>query len=197
MDTPSRAPNDVSDLEAAELAVVDAVAGGRRHPLMRLVGAVSEIADQPPLFALCGLTTAAGFIRGDRRLLGAGVAMLVAHSLATWVKGLVKDAVNRTRPHKALDEGRYEMRPGTSRDGNERSFPSGHTAGAVAVAVALAGSYPRAAVPAYGLAAAVAAVQVPRGKHYPTDLVAGLLIGVAAGMAGRGVLQLLRSAPVR
>ena len=183
---------DVSDLEAAELAVVDKAARQRRHPVMRWAGALSEIADQPPLFAICGATLLAGLWRRDPRLARTGFQMLLAETLATLAKGAIKDAVNRTRPNVALEEGRYEMRPGKSRDGRDRSFPSGHTAGAVSVAMVVAGNYPAAAVPAYGLATAASLVQVPRGKHYPSDLLAGLLIGVAAGAAARCASRLLR-----
>ena len=66
------------------------------------------------------------------------------------------------------------------------SFPSGHTAGAVAVAAVIGRCYPAHRVAAYASAAAVAAIQVPRCQHYPGDLGAGALIGIAAGaMANR------------
>ncbi|MFN2473021.1 MAG: phosphatase PAP2 family protein, partial [Sphingomicrobium sp.] len=63
------------------------------------------------------------------------------------------------------------------------SFPSGHTAGAVAVARAIGRDYPGIRVPALALAAGIAAVQVPRGKHYVSDVLAGAFIGLAADVA--------------
>lgn len=187
---------DRDPLEKADLAVVEEVARRRRHPLVRFAGMLSEIADQPQLAAVCCLTLAAGLLRGDRRLAETGLRMVSAHALATLAKSWIKNRVHRTRPHVALDEGRYEMRLGDGKNGNEKSFPSGHTAGAFAVARVAADRYPGIATPAYGLAAAISLVQVPRGKHYPTDLAAGLMIGLAAGSLVRVGFSALRRAEV-
>jgi hypothetical protein len=84
------------------------------------------------------------------------------------------------RPKLLLDQGRYEVEPFGPDDGDWHSFPSGHTAGSVAVARALAGVYPEARLAAYSGAAAVALVQIPRGAHYPLDVAAGALVGVVA-----------------
>ena len=62
----------------------------------------------------------------------------------------------------------------------ETSFPSGHSAGAAAVARAFARDYPEHAAPAYAAAGALALAQIPRCAHYPTDVGAGLALGLAA-----------------
>ncbi|HEV7254333.1 MAG TPA: phosphatase PAP2 family protein [Mesorhizobium sp.] len=183
MTNPAPVPDprpDASEIEKADVAVVQTVAEHRKHPLVRLAGTFSEVADQPQLTAVCGATLLAGLIGGDPRLTRTGLRMLACHGLATLGKNLIKNAVDRTRPYVLVEEGRYEMRPGHSRESENSSFPSGHTASAMAVARAVAGEYPSLAVPAYGAAAAVAAIQVPRCKHYPSDLAGGLLVGLAA-----------------
>ncbi|WP_062207921.1 phosphatase PAP2 family protein [Aureimonas sp. AU12] len=186
--TSPQADPETSDLEKADVEAGAKAARNRNRPLVRLAGTLSEIADQPQLAVVCGLTILAGLLRRDSRLAATGVRMLAAHGLATFAKGWIKDRVNRTRPGVAVEENRYEMRPGTSEDGRDRSFPSGHTAGAVAAAASLIPHYPAASVPAFGLAAAIAAIQVPRGHHYPGDLAAGLAIGlVAAGTVDLGI----------
>jgi membrane-associated phospholipid phosphatase len=86
--------------------------------------------------------------------------------------------VARTRPHVLLTEGRYEVKPGGPDDGDWHSFPSGHTADAVAAARALVRVFPASTGLAYGAAAAISAVQIPRGKHYPLDVLTGAAIGV-------------------
>lgn len=168
------------DIEDLDRQVAERAGRRRRHPVVRALGWASEIADQPQLATICSLTAVAGIVRGDRRLVRTGLLMLLAHGFATFFKSAVKNRVNRTRPSAAIEEGRYEMELGHSKGSDDRSFPSGHTAGAVAVAGIVVIRYPIAAIPASLLAAAVSVIQVPRGKHYPGDLAAGLAIGVAA-----------------
>src|SRR5690606_22363833 len=62
-------------------------------------------------------------------------------------------------------------------------FPSGHTAVAVALAVAVAPLLPtRWRWVAYGAAALVGVARMHVGVHFPLDVVGGALIGVAAGL---------------
>ena len=51
--------------------------------------------------------------------------------------------------------------------------------GAVAVAGTFARDYPEYKVAGYAAAAYVALMQVPRCKHYPSDVGAGALLGLA------------------
>lgn len=61
------------------------------------------------------------------------------------------------------------------------SFPSGHSVTAFALAFVLARSYPRYAVPLYGLAVLVALSRVYLAKHFPSDVVAGAVVGILSG----------------
>jgi membrane-associated phospholipid phosphatase len=101
-------------------------------------------------------------------------------ALATAIKTVVKRVVVRTRPHVLADEGRYETGWLGPTDGPHSSFPSGHTADAVAAARALVRVYPEAKLPAYAAAVAVAVIQIPRCAHYPSDVTAGAAVGIAA-----------------
>ena len=158
------------------------------NPVVEVVAKISKVADQPPMIALSAATLAAGLVAGNPRLAGGGVRMLAAHALATGIKAVIKKRVNRTRPFLLMEEDRYET-GGEGRDEKDvNSFPSGHTAGIVAVAGALGQSYPQARLPAYGIAATLAAVQVPRGAHYPIDVAVGAAIGWAAqALVGRAI----------
>lgn len=173
----------VAKVEKADKAVVREAAEVRDVPVVKLLGKFGELGDQPPMVALCAATIGAGLVRRDGRLTAAGVRMLAAHALATGIKRAIKRSVDRTRPHLLVDEGRYETGRGGSSDGDLSSFPSGHTAGALAVARAVARDYPRAAWPAYTGAAVIAGVQIPRCHHFPSDIGAGALIGLAAEAA--------------
>lgn len=167
-------------IERADVAIA-AQAGRLRHePIVRAAGWASEVADQPPMIALSAAALALGLALGDRRLAGAGGRTLAAVTLATGVKSVIKALVVRTRPHKMLDDGRYQTGLMGPNEGPWNSFPSGHTANAVAAARAVGRAYPAARGPAAAAAAAVALIQVPRGAHYPIDVAAGALVGWAA-----------------
>lgn len=170
-------------VEEVDLKVAEAAAPIHKTRAMEFIGTVSEVGDQPQMRVICGTVIAAGLLRGDARLARAGVKMLLAHSIATAAKTAIKHRVDRTRPKVMVEEGRYQAQAGSSREKEESSFPSGHTAGAVAVAGTFAADYPDYRAPAWVAAGAVAAAQVPRCMHYPSDIAAGAVIGLASAAA--------------
>lgn len=170
----------LNDIERADIAVAEATAPVEETRLGHALGLVGKLGDQPPLRVLCGAVVATGWWRDDPRLVLAGVRMFAAHTLATLAKTRIKKRVDRSRPNVLLEEGHYEAHPGDNEDHDVTSFPSGHTAGAVAVAAAVARSYPAAALPAAGAALLLSGVQVPRRAHYVSDVVAGAAIGLLA-----------------
>ena len=112
------------------------------------------------------------------------------------VQIILKLAVNRTRPWTEYEElvGFYEQF-GVRRP-TDSSFPSGHTAICFCGAVSLLFSYKAKAIPAIGVAFLVALSRIYLCLHYPTDVLGGMLIGTACGIAGHyaacGILALLR-----
>ena len=172
-----------SAAEEADVALAAHLAGHKDHPVVRGLGSLSEVGDQPPLLALSGAVLAYGVLLGDRRATEAGARMLGSLVLATWIKTGLKHLVARTRPNVLLEEGRYEVEPFGPDEGEWHSFPSGHTAGSVAVARAVGRVYPQARTAAYGGAAAIALIQIPRGAHYPADVAAGTVVGLVAEAA--------------
>lgn len=103
---------------------------------------------------------------------------LRALTLASASANLIgKPLTRRVRPIQidlGVEEGRRGRVPRSS------SFPSGHTASAFAFASAAGGDDPRALVPLLALACAVGYSRVHTGVHYPTDVIAGAAIGLAA-----------------
>lgn len=173
-----------SSIERLDLKVSRAAALDREMPPGRWMRRFAELGDQPPLLALCGAVVAAGVVRRDERLARTGLRMLAAHSLATMAKTLGKNSIDRTRPG-ALKDKQYRLEEGDSRDGRLRSMPSGHSAGSVAVAGAIAADYPRTLGPVAAISTAVMAAQLPSRNHFLSDVIAGAAIGLAATAAAR------------
>jgi len=157
--------------------VHEAMRGHHKRKPVKLLGLLSDIGDQPQLRLLCGSVMVLGLVRRDPRMLAAGVRMLVSHEVATAAKSAVKDRVHRRRPRSADGKDEEQVREGGKPDKEESSFPSGHSAGSLAVASAYSAVFPEYKTPALLGAAAVALAQIPRCAHYPTDVAAGLAIG--------------------
>jgi membrane-associated phospholipid phosphatase len=161
-----------ADREAARKA-----SARKDTPAMRAAAAIAELADQPPLIVFSAATLVVGLATRRPRIADAGGRMLASHLLATAIKTIVKRSVDRTRPH-SVDEGHgYRLENGDSTSHHYSSFPSGHTAGAVAVARAAARVWPERTRELAATAAGVGALQLPIGKHYATDVAAGAVIG--------------------
>ena len=164
-------------LAAKEHQHTGAAAKLRNSGPVRVLEPVAKAADQPPLLALGAGTLALGAMLRNPALTRTGARMLASHLVATALKTVVKGAVDRTRPAVAERTGhRLEQGSGTQ-DSELNAFPSGHTAGAVAVAEAVAHEAPAAALPVRALAGTAAALQLPRGAHYVSDVIAGAAIG--------------------
>lgn len=184
----SKAKPATHAVERADRSIARTTGRRRTSSLVQAASTISDLADQPPLIALSAATLVAGIVTGRRRLAWTGLHMLASHWLATQAKNVVKRRIDRTRPFVMLGGDAYHARKGHSAAKRENSFPSGHTAGAVAVARAVAQNYPASAPLGYTAAATAAAVQLPRGAHYLSDVLVGAAIGWIADMAIRFVL---------
>jgi undecaprenyl-diphosphatase len=74
------------------------------------------------------------------------------------------------------------------------SFPSGHATTAFAAAVLLSLRYPRGAAVFFGLAVLVGLSRVVLGSHFPSDVVAGAVLGSVTALAAHAMLRGLRRA---
>ena len=184
----------ISELERAEVEAELRIASLRNEPIVKLLSGAAQISDQPPMIAGSALALAAGLFLKDDRLAEAGLRVLAATLATTALKSGVEGLVTRTRPNAVLDGEPYRRKRGGAKRGELKSFPSGHTADAVAAARALVRLYPEHAGLIWSAATLIALVQLPSGAHYPSDLVAGALVGLVGEAAADTIVNGLQAA---
>jgi len=162
------------DLAALDQALYEAVTVTQTPALDHALRRLSAAADHSKIsFTIAGLL--AMFPGRPRRAAALGVAAIGVASASANLLG--KRLVRRPRPHRAVDSpfpGRHVPMPESA------SFPSGHTASAVAFAAAVGPALPVVTVPLGLLACAVGYSRIHTGVHYPGDVVAGAVLGTGA-----------------
>jgi len=122
--------------------------------------------------ALLATTRPAGIHAGMRLACGCTLGALIAQ--------ILKRTLNRPRPSTAIEG--FEA---LTENPDAFSFPSGHTAAAFGVAVALAGEPAHAGPLSLLLATGIGLSRVYLGAHYPLDVLVGVFVGSGSGMAAR------------
>jgi membrane-associated phospholipid phosphatase len=131
--------------------------------------------------AVAAAIMAAGIILGRPREALAGRLGLFAVILGGFSVQLPKHLFCRSRP-LADEAGKFFTDfPCLGKGSWLRSFPSGHSVTAFALAYVLARTYPKASPVFYGLATMVAFSRVYLASHFLSDIVAGAALGLLAG----------------
>lgn len=141
----------------------------------KALSAVEESAESSKLW--CAAAAAMAWRGGWRgRRAAAGLVAMVVAQLAS--NGLCKQLADRPRPPAEwIPHDEVADRPDSS------SFPSGHTAAAVAFTAAP--TWPAAGALCAVPTALVAVERVQSGAHYPSDVAAGAAIGLAGAWLTR------------
>jgi len=108
----------------------------------------------------------------------AGIDSLVAHAVAGIAVQIPKHIIGRPRP-RFTHQDAFEYGP--SIQGGLDAFPSGHATASFAVAAVFARYVPRMAWLWYGAASYVGLCRFLRGSHFPTDVIAGAVLGFLVG----------------
>jgi len=119
----------------------------------------------------------AGLIGKDETMCVSALEVGAASAVNLAATYLLKYSVDRSRPFETYPN---EILKKASGDGG--SFPSGHTSSAFATATSLSLNYPKwyIIVPSYVWAGTVGYARMYQGVHYPSDVLAGALLGAGS-----------------
>jgi len=119
---------------------------------------------------------ATGLVRNDKLTINKGLYLAESLAASSLITAGLKYTFKRHRPfadHPFIVP---------ASDGGSPSFPSGHTSEAFSTATSLTMAYPKwyVAVPAYAWAASVGYSRMYLGVHYPSDVLAGAIVGAGS-----------------
>lgn len=150
-----------------------------RPPVDRVMYSVTELADFSLLWHLLAATRGVG---SDRALLEAVRLSAVLGVESTVVNGVLKSLFKRTRPVPESARPHHLRIPLTT------SFPSGHASAAFCAATLLAEGRSAATRAAwFALAGLVASSRVHVKIHHASDVIGGVVVGLAVGRIARRV----------
>jgi membrane-associated phospholipid phosphatase len=114
-----------------------------------------------------------GLLKHDEKLFRNACVTAASTIVNSGVASIIKYSVHRDRPYVT-----YPDIIGKSPSG-KLSFPSGHTSQAFATATSVSLAYPKwyVIVPSYAWASSVGYSRMHLGVHYPSDVLAGAIIG--------------------
>jgi membrane-associated phospholipid phosphatase len=169
-------PEWLTEAEQIDQGVYAAVARTSTPALDAAMRRLSGAADHSKISITAGALLAIAGGHKGRAAARCGLTSVAATSAV--VNLVIKPLTRRRRPDRGgahVSEARHVKMP------TSRSFPSGHTAAAVAFASGVGSVLPAASVPLHALSALVGYSRVHTGVHYPGDVIAGALIGAVVG----------------
>ena len=140
-----------------------------------------ELGSGQYLLPLSGAAYLAGRLLHDEGLRDAGMGCIAGHLSSAVLRDAIYLSVSRVRPHESPNADRISI-PGT-RDWMRHSFLSGHTANSMACASFFGHRYSLGAIEplSYVYVTAIGLGRVADGWHWPSDTMAGAIMGFAIG----------------
>jgi len=160
----------------ADLALFQLIFGWNGHRYLDSFFRLVTRSGDAWAYAIIGSTILFISIRDGSSMVIAAVA---AFSTELLVYKLLKRAFRRARPFDHL-KGIRNLVAAPDR----YSFPSGHTAAAFVTASMLTVCLPILLLPAFSWALLIGISRIYLGVHYPTDVLAGLVLGLLSAQAG-------------
>ena len=173
--------------DQAEVKVCLALNGMRRHPLLgHLFKFVGRVSDGMCWYVLLACLPVFYGWAGVRATVHAGIVALVGVA----VYKALKRRATRERPYITHDSINLAGAPL-----DRYSFPSGHTMHAVSFTLLTGYHFPAWYLPLAGFGILVALSRVVLGLHYPTDVLAGGVVGGILSAASIGIVILFGGLP--
>lgn len=108
---------------------------------------------------------------------------LLAFAIELPIYFITKKTIKRERPFVKLAEASCSLTPS-----DKFSLPSGHTAGACVMASIITVFFPGSEMYMFSWAALVGLSRVMLGVHYPSDILAGAVLGIGSSWAAMSIL---------
>jgi len=162
-------------IQAADILVFRWINLGWAHPTLdTAMGLTTQLGLGWVQLALLALLYTFGGPTGRRTAL----LCMLAFAVSGLIAQILKEGCERVRPGLVVADYRF-----LGEQVLYGSFPSGHTTTSFALARVVAAAYRRWAVLLYLVAALVGLSRVYVGAHFPTDVLAGTVIGLFTGQA--------------
>ena len=141
-----------------------------------LCDAAAKFFLQLPLEYIIILIGAIGLFAGKKYTKLTSLILIFSFVIARYSNKAIKFFVKRPRPYETLENVRLLLGPASG-----FSFPSGHSMVFFCLATVIAMRYPKFRYPSFIAAALVALSRPYIGVHYPSDILAGSLLGILIG----------------
>jgi undecaprenyl-diphosphatase len=146
--------------------ILDYIHGDMNNKFLDATAPVIQMMGDPHVyFATCALLCAFG----NERMFETGKLSSAAFIESGFIAYALKKIVGRPRPPN------YNLK-------ETDSFPSGHVVLAFTIATVAGNQYPKLRAPLYIMAFGTAFSRVYLGRHYPSDVIAGAIIGTLVGV---------------
>lgn len=115
------------------------------------------------------------FGNGDIRFIG--LEALTAITISQVIVHSLKRILSRERPYKIIEQlNTYGINL------KDYSFPSGHTTATFSIATTIALNIPKLSILVFSIAIIVGISRIYLGVHYPTDVAAGIFLGISTAL---------------
>jgi membrane-associated phospholipid phosphatase len=159
----------------ADIRILSEINLNRNKDLDNVFRGITNTAG-PVAFGMPVVLFAVSLIKEDSLLRRNSIYIGASVLSSAIITNILKYSINRPRPYITypyIDQ---------STSGGSPSFPSGHTSDAFAFATSVSIAWPKwyVIVPSYVWAGAVAYSRMDLGVHYPSDVLAGAIIGAGS-----------------